>query len=109
VLIDGNPTRSCSTRVSSAEGKQVRTIEGLAPGDKLHPLQEAFLKVDAMQCGYCIPGMLMSALALLTREPDASREDIIRGMNGNVCRCGVYSRIVEAIELAAKTMKGGGQ
>lgn len=107
VLIDGVPTRSCTTRATDAEGKKVRTIEGLAQGDRLHPLQEAFLQVGAMQCGYCIPGMLMSALALLTREPDASREDIIRMMNGNICRCGVYGRIVSAIEIAARAMKGG--
>jgi len=107
VLSDGVPTRSCTTRANAALGKQIRTIEGLAQGDKLHPLQEAFLQCGALQCGYCTPGMLLSALALLTREPDASREDIVRGMNGNICRCGVYGRIVSAIELAAKAMKGG--
>ncbi len=107
VLIDGVPTRSCTTRVGAAQGKQVRTIEGLAQGDTLHPLQEAFLQCGALQCGYCTPGMLMSALALLTREPNPDRDDIVRSMNGNVCRCGVYSRITCAIELAAKAMKGG--
>jgi aerobic-type carbon monoxide dehydrogenase small subunit (CoxS/CutS family) len=109
VLIDGQTTRSCTTRVGAAEGKQVRTIEGVANGDKLHPLQEAFLEAGALQCGYCTPGMIMSALALLTGEPEPKREEIIRFMNGNICRCGTYARIVTAIEQAAKVMKGGGK
>jgi aerobic-type carbon monoxide dehydrogenase small subunit (CoxS/CutS family) len=109
VLVDGRPTRSCSTPVSEAGGKQVRTIEGLAHGDRLHPLQEAFLRADALQCGYCTPGMIMSAVALLAQQPRPSREDIIRFMNGNVCRCGTYPRIVAAIEDAARVMQGGGQ
>jgi aerobic-type carbon monoxide dehydrogenase small subunit (CoxS/CutS family) len=109
VLVDGQPTRSCTTRVDAVAGKKIRTIESLAEGDKLHPLQEAFLKADAMQCGYCTSGMLISALALLTREPNPNREDIIRFMNGNICRCGTYSRIVTAIEQAAAAMKGGGK
>jgi aerobic-type carbon monoxide dehydrogenase small subunit (CoxS/CutS family) len=107
VLMDGQPVRSCTTRVGSVQGKQIRTIEGLAEGDKLHPLQEAFLQAGAMQCGFCTPGMIMSALALLTSEPKATREEIVRSMNGNICRCGTYSRIVGAIEQAAKAMKGG--
>ena len=109
VLVDGQPTRSCTTRVDAVAGKKIRTIESLAEGDKLHPLQEAFLKADAMQCGYCTSGMLISALALLTREPNPNREDIIRFMNSNICRCGTYPRIVTAIEQAAQAMKGGGQ
>ncbi len=109
VLLDGKPVRSCTTRVGAAAGKPIRTIEGLAQGDKLHPLQQAFLDADALQCGYCTSGMLMSALALLSQQPDAGREDIIRFMNGNVCRCGTYGRIVTAVEQAAKAMKGGGQ
>jgi aerobic-type carbon monoxide dehydrogenase small subunit (CoxS/CutS family) len=107
VLIDGQPTRSCTTPVGAAEGKQVRTIEGLATGEKLHPLQEAFLEAGALQCGYCTPGMLMSAVALLTGHPSPERQEIIRAMNGNICRCGAYSRIMTAIEQAAKVMKGG--
>jgi aerobic-type carbon monoxide dehydrogenase small subunit (CoxS/CutS family) len=109
VLIDGKPVRSCSTQVGAAEGKPIRTIEGLATGDKLHPLQQAFLDAGAMQCGYCTSGMLMSACALLTQQPDASREDVVRLMNGNICRCGTYPRIVTAVEQAAKAMKGGGK
>jgi aerobic-type carbon monoxide dehydrogenase small subunit (CoxS/CutS family) len=108
VLIDGKPVRSCSTQVGAAEGKPIRTIEGLATGDKLHPLQQAFLDAGAMQCGYCTSGMLMSACALLTQQPDVSREDVVRLMNGNICRCGTYPRIVTAVEQAAKAMKGGG-
>jgi aerobic-type carbon monoxide dehydrogenase small subunit (CoxS/CutS family) len=107
VLLDGKPVRSCTTRVAAAEGKPVRTIEGLAEGDRLHPLQQAFLDHGAMQCGYCTPGMIMSALGLLTDDPNASREDVMRFMNGNICRCGTYSRCVAAIEQAAKAMKGG--
>jgi len=107
VLIDGQPIRSCTTRVGDAAGKQIRTIEGLAREDKLHPVQEAFLKADSMQCGYCTSGMILSAVALLTREPTPSREDIIRGMNGNICRCCTYSRIITAVEQAARMMKGG--
>ena len=107
VLLDGQPVRSCTTRVGTVEGKQVRTIEDLAKGDKLHPLQEAFLKADAFQCGYCTCGMIMSALGLVSRTPEPSREEIMRSMSINICRCGVYSRILTAIENAAKAMKGG--
>jgi aerobic-type carbon monoxide dehydrogenase small subunit (CoxS/CutS family) len=109
VLIDGRPARSCTTPVSATAGKPVRTIEGLASADRLHPLQEAFLRVDALQCGYCTSGMIMSALALLTQQPEPSRDDIIRFMGGNVCRCGTYPRIVAAIQEAARTLQGGAQ
>jgi aerobic-type carbon monoxide dehydrogenase small subunit (CoxS/CutS family) len=107
VLIDGQPTRSCTTHVGSVQGKPIRTIEGLAPDGKLHPVQEAFLQAGALQCGYCTPGMIMSAVALLAREPAPQREEIIRFMGGHICRCGVYGRILTAIEQAAKMMKGG--
>jgi aerobic-type carbon monoxide dehydrogenase small subunit (CoxS/CutS family) len=109
VLLDGQPTRSCTTRVGAAQGKPIRTIEGLATGDRLHPLQEAFLEAGALQCGYCTPGMIMSALALLTRQPEPGREEIVQAMNGNLCRCGTYARILTAIEQAAHAMKGGGK
>lgn len=105
VLIDGQPVRSCTTRVGSVGNKRIRTIEGLASEGKLHPLQEAFIKADAMQCGYCTPGMILSGLALLEREAHPSREDIVRSMNGNICRCGVYARIIAAIEDAARARK----
>lgn len=107
VLIDGQATRSCQTRVSAVADKQIRTIEGLATGDRLHPLQQAFLDCGAMQCGYCTPGMIMQAAELLNKQPTADREAIAKGMNGNVCRCGTYVRIVAAIEKAAQSMKGG--
>jgi aerobic-type carbon monoxide dehydrogenase small subunit (CoxS/CutS family) len=107
VLVDGRPIRSCNTEVGDAAGKPIRTIESLAEKDKLHPLQQAFLDSGAMQCGYCTPGMLMSAFALLTRKPDADRDEIVRSMAGNICRCGTYSRIVAAVEKAALVMKGG--
>jgi aerobic-type carbon monoxide dehydrogenase small subunit (CoxS/CutS family) len=107
VLLDGRAVRSCSTPVSTAADTEIQTIEGLAKDGKLHPLQEAFLKHDALQCGYCTCGMIMSAVALLNRDPDPSREDIVRFMNGNICRCGAYPRILAAIEEAARMMKGG--
>ena len=107
VLLDGNRVRSCVVRMDVAEGKKVQTIEGLADGDKLHPVQEAFLEACAFQCGYCTPGMVMSAVALLNRQPDPGREEIVRFMDKNICRCGTYVRIVAAVEDAAKRMKGG--
>ena len=101
VLLDGVPRRSCITPVGSAAGKAIMTVEGLASGDNLHPLQEAFLEADAMQCGYCTPGMLMSAAGLLKAKPHPSEEEIARFMEGNVCRCGVYQRILAAVRRAA--------
>ena len=107
VLLDGQRVRSCVTRVAAAEGKPVRTAEGLAEDDKLHPVQQAFLDCGALQCGYCTPGMVVAAVGLLEGKPEPTREEIVRGMNGNVCRCGTYVRIVAAVEKAAKAMKGG--
>ena len=101
MLLDGQPIRSCTTQVGRAAGKQIVTIEGLEKDGKLHPLQEAFIKADAMQCAYCTSGMIMSASALLNKNPKPSRDDIISGMNGNICRCGTYQRIIEAIRMAA--------
>jgi nicotinate dehydrogenase subunit A len=109
VLIEGNPTRSCTTKVGSAAGKQIRTIEGLADGDLLHPVQQAFLDAGAMQCGYCTSGMIMSCVGLLGRDPQPLRDDIVRFMSGNICRCGTYTRIVSAVERAAMALKGGGK
>jgi aerobic-type carbon monoxide dehydrogenase small subunit (CoxS/CutS family) len=109
VLVDGVGARSCVTRVGAVGGKPVRTVEGLAEGDKLHPVQEAFLEVCAMQCGYCTPGMIMSAVSLLSATPQPGRDDIVTGMNGNVCRCGTYQRILAAVERAARAVKGGAQ
>ena len=107
VLIDGQSTRSCLTRLGEVQGKQVRTIEGLVAGDRLHSLQQAFLDAGALQCGYCTPGMIISALALLDRQSAPKREEIVSAMNGDICRCGTYPRIVAAIEQAARAMKGG--
>ena len=101
VLIDGVATRSCITQVARAAGKQITTIEGLEKDGKLTPLQEAFIKADAMQCAYCTSGMLMSASALLNKNPKPNRDDIVTAMNGNVCRCGTYQRIIDAIQIAS--------
>ena len=103
VMIDGNPTRSCITPVAKVADKKITTIEGLAKDGKLQPLQEAFIKADAMQCAFCTSGMIIAASALLSRNARPTREEIISFMNGNVCRCGVYQRIVEAIQIAADT------
>src|SRR3954471_9342088 len=102
VLVEGKAQRSCITRVGSVSGKQITTIEGLAKGDHLHPVQQAFLDEDAMQCAYCTSGMIMSAVALLQKNADPSERQIVDFMDGNICRCGTYSRIVRAIQKAAK-------
>jgi aerobic-type carbon monoxide dehydrogenase small subunit (CoxS/CutS family) len=105
VLIDGVATKSCLTRVSVVGAKKIVTIEGLAPEGKLHPVQEAFLEADALQCGYCTPGMILGAVSLLKRNPKPSDAEIVTGMNGHICRCGTYPRVVHAIRTAAA--KGG--
>jgi len=105
VLIEGQPTKSCLTRLGAVAGKRIVTIEGLAPEGKLHPVQEAFLEADALQCGWCTPGMILGAVGLLKRSPHPSEADIVSGMNGHICRCGTYPRIVKAIQIAAR--KGG--
>lgn len=104
VIVDGRAQRSCITRVSTVSGKQITTIEGIASGDHLHPVQQAFLDVGAMQCAYCTSGMIMSAVALLGKNPSPKESEIIDFMDGNVCRCGTYPRIVSAIQRAAKAM-----
>jgi nicotinate dehydrogenase subunit A len=109
VLIDGTARRSCITRVGTVGDKKITTIEGLATGDRLHPLQQAFLDEAAMQCAYCTSGMIMSAASLLNQNANPSENEIIDFMEGNVCRCGTYPRIVAAIQKAAKTQKGAGQ
>lgn len=109
VLIDGVATRSCVTTVGAAAGKKLTTIEGVERNGRLHPLQEAFLEADALQCGYCTPGMIMSGVALLSKNPNPNEQEIIRSMEGNICRCGTYPRIVTAIRKAAQAIKGGGR
>jgi aerobic-type carbon monoxide dehydrogenase small subunit (CoxS/CutS family) len=101
VLVNGVATRSCITQVRSLEGKSITTIEGLEKDGELHPVQKAFLKVDAFQCAYCAPGMVMSAVSLLEKNPKPSEQEIIRSMQGNICRCGTYPKILEAIQEAA--------
>lgn len=102
VLIDGRPVRSCRTPVSQAAGKKITTIEGLEQNGKLHPVQAAFLEQEAMQCGYCTSGMILSTVALLNAIPNPTDDDIVRQMNGNVCRCGTYARILAAVKQAAQ-------
>jgi isoquinoline 1-oxidoreductase alpha subunit len=105
VVIDGRAVRSCHTALSECAGKRITTIEGLARDGKLHPLQDAFLHAGALQCGYCTPGMIMNAHALLGKIATPTSEQIVRAMEGNVCRCGTYVRIVQAIRQAAEAMK----
>jgi aerobic-type carbon monoxide dehydrogenase small subunit (CoxS/CutS family) len=102
VLIDGAPARSCITRASAVAGKEITTIEGLAQNGKLHPLQEAFIQADALQCGYCTPGMILSSVGLLNKTPQPSEVEIRRALDGNVCRCGTYPRIIAAVQMAAQ-------
>lgn len=108
VLVDGQVTRSCITSVGAVMGRPVRTIEGLEQDGRLHPLQQAFLDQDALQCGYCTPGMIMTALGLLQHCPDPSEQVIVDAMQGNICRCGTYPRIVQAIQQAAGTLRAEG-
>ena len=105
VLLDGQAVPSCITPVVAAMGRKITTIEGVAEGDDLHPLQQAFVELSAMQCGYCTPGMIVSALALLRRTPDPSESEIAEHMRVNICRCGSYPRIVQALQRAAAAMK----
>lgn len=106
VLVDGAPVRSCLADVSKVAGKQITTIEGLAQNGKLHPLQESFIHADAMQCGYCTPGMILSAAGLLKKTPHPSELEIRRALEGNVCRCGTYPRIIRAVQMAAESTGG---
>jgi aerobic-type carbon monoxide dehydrogenase small subunit (CoxS/CutS family) len=101
VVIDGKAARSCQLPIRSVRGKSVLTIEGLAEGDRLHPLQKAFAEHGAVQCGFCTPGMIMNAYALLLQNPKPTRERILQGMENNLCRCSAHKRIVEAIESVA--------
>jgi nicotinate dehydrogenase subunit A len=114
VLLDGAGARSCVMPVGSVGAKGITTIEALADGDRLHPVQQAFLDVEAFQCGYCTSGMVMAAVGLLKTNPDPSETDIARMMDRSVCRCGTYPRIVKAVRLAAermqaRTSRAGGQ
>ena len=107
VLVNDNPIRSCMADVGSVRGKEVLTIEGLAKGDELHPLQKAFIEHDALQCGFCMPGMILSAYGLLRSTRKPSRGEIIKRMDRNLCRCGAHTRIIDAIESAAAELPNG--
>jgi nicotinate dehydrogenase subunit A len=109
VIIDGRAVRSCRTKVGDCAAKPIITIEGLEQDGKLHPLQQAFIDVGAMQCGYCTPGMIMSGVALLGKNASPTTQDVCRALEGNVCRCGTYTRILEAVAKAAVVKKGGGK
>jgi carbon-monoxide dehydrogenase small subunit len=106
VLVDGRPTFSCRSRIASVQGREVTTIEGLAGADgTLHPVQQAFADHGALQCGFCTPGMIMSAVGFLNRNPDPGPEEIAEGLEGNLCRCGTYNRVVDAVEQAARELQ----
>jgi len=107
VLLDGEPVNSCLVLAHEAEGQDIVTIEGLASGDRLHPVQQAFVETGAIQCGYCTPGMVLSAKALLDRNPSPTRAEILEGLKGNLCRCTGYVKIVEAVEAASCLLEGG--
>jgi isoquinoline 1-oxidoreductase subunit alpha len=105
VLVDGRPTRSCVTKVGTVTGRPITTVEGLEENGRLHPVQEAFLKADAFQCGYCTPGMVVEGAALLRRQASPSEAEVAKAMEGHVCRCGTYPRIVAAMKEAAQLAK----
>jgi aerobic-type carbon monoxide dehydrogenase small subunit (CoxS/CutS family) len=107
VLLDNVAVRSCLIPVSSVKNKEIVTVEGLEKNGRLHPVQQAFMEHDALQCGFCIPGQVMHAVSLLNRNPHPSRDEIVRGMNNNFCRCGAHTRIIDAVQAASLQMKGG--
>ena len=107
VLVDQEPALSCSLSISEVAGKTVTTIEGLATGDVLHPVQKAFIEHDALQCGFCTPGMIMNATGLLLKNPSPTTQEIKDGMSNNLCRCGAHVRIIDAVHTAAKELEGG--
>jgi len=108
VLLDNQVARACVTRLAAAAGKRIDTIEALASGDRLHPVQQAFLDAEAFQCGYCTPGMVMATVSLLRANPNPTDSDIAKVMDRNVCRCGTYPRIVRAVKLAAERVRRSG-
>jgi aerobic carbon-monoxide dehydrogenase small subunit len=106
VLLDGIAVRSCKTPVGEAVGRSITTIEGLAQGDRLHPVQQAFVDAGAFQCGFCTPGMIIAAVSLLTQSPRPSEEEVRATMDGNLCRCGGYLRIIDAVQRASRLSSG---
>jgi aerobic-type carbon monoxide dehydrogenase small subunit (CoxS/CutS family) len=109
IIMNGEAVRSCMLPVAAAADSQILTIEGLSSNGQLHPLQNAFLEKDALQCGFCTPGMIMNAYGLLINNPEPTRKEVIEAMEENLCRCGAHIRIIEAIQAAGKEMKGGAQ
>jgi aerobic-type carbon monoxide dehydrogenase small subunit (CoxS/CutS family) len=107
VLVNNEAVPACQMSVKAVAGSDVRTIEGLAKNGQLHPIQEAFVAHDALQCGFCTPGMILKAYGLLVSDPSPTRQQIVDGMEDNLCRCGAHVRIVEAIQTAARALKGG--
>jgi carbon-monoxide dehydrogenase small subunit len=108
ILVDGDPVRACLMFAVQAQGKQIRTVEGLADGDKLHPLQQAFIDHHGLQCGFCTPGFLMLAAGVLERDPDLSDEDLLDALSSNLCRCTGYQNIIKAVRAAAAQMRANG-
>jgi len=108
VIVDGEPARSCLIPMSEVAGKSVLTIEGLEAGGELHPVQSAFVEHNAMQCGFCTSGMIMAAYGLLRQHPQPTRQEIVQGLEDNLCRCGGYARIIQAVEAAALALRKGG-
>jgi xanthine dehydrogenase YagT iron-sulfur-binding subunit len=105
VLLDGEVVYSCHMLALDAHGKSVTTVEGLMNGEKLHPVQEAFVEEDGLQCGFCTPGQVMAAVSLLQKKPSPTRDEVIKGMSGNICRCGAYPKIIDSVLSASKKMK----
>ena len=108
VLVDGDPVRACLMFAVQAQGKEIRTVEGLADGDRLHPLQQAFIDHHGLQCGFCTPGFLMLAAGVLERDPDLSDEDLLDALSSNLCRCTGYQNIIKAVRAAAAQMRANG-
>lgn len=107
VLVNSEPVRSCQYPIREVQGKTVLTIEGLAKNGKLHPLQQAFVDHDALQCGFCTPGVILTAYSLLLKNPQPSQKDVIQALDDNLCRCGAHTRMLQAVDKAAETMRGG--
>lgn len=107
VLVDNEPVRSCQTPMKEVNGKRVLTIEGLAKNGKLHPLQQAFIDHDALQCGFCTPGIILTACSLLLKSSRPSKKDVIQTLDDNLCRCGAHTRMLDAVQSAAETMRSG--
>ncbi len=106
VLVDGRAVRSCQTAVKDVAGREITTIEGLEKDGRLHPLQQAFVENDALQCGFCTPGMILTAYDLLRRNPKPTRDEIVKALDDNLCRCGTHTRVLDAVESAASRMRG---